>query len=222
MLNWGSRKNYPDFWKDYLNHFKKKKQAGINGTRFVVFDTETTGLEIKEDRILSIGAIGIIGNTLDVADSLELYIRQEAFNSKTIPIHGILKEGKVLKVSEEEAVAKFLIYIKDAILVAHHAAFDIAMINGCLLRQGLPKLKNKVLDTGILFKKTKLCDNLDRYYSLDELSNLFHLKKHDRHTSSGDAYLTGLIFLKIISALRKTREMKLQDLFYKSERRGLL
>jgi len=96
------------------------------------------------------------------------------------------------------------------------------MINAGLKRMGLPKLKNKVLDTGILFKKTNLCKNKEKHYSLDHLSDIFNLKKHDRHTASGDAFLTGLIFLKIISNLKKSRNIKLKDLFFNSDRRGLI
>ncbi|MGB5820621.1 MAG: 3'-5' exonuclease [Saonia sp.] len=222
MLKWPSFRNYPDYWSTYIDHFKGKRKANLATARFVVFDTETTGLDITGDRILAIGAVAIVKNVLDVSDSIELYLKQEVFNSDTVAIHGILKGENVWKISEKEAVIKFLTYIQDAILVAHHTAFDIAMINACLYRQGLPRLKNKVLDTGILFKKTRLCTDREKHYSLDELSNLFHLKKHDRHTAAGDAYLTGIVFLKIISLLKKTKEITLKDLFFKSERRGLL
>lgn len=222
MLKWPLYRDYPDYWLTYANHFKVKKKPDLKTARFVIFDTETTGLDIAGDRILSIGAVAVVENVLDVSDSMELYLKQDVFNSKTVAIHGILKRENVSKIPEKEAIIRFLTYVEDAILVAHHAAFDLAMINACLHRQGLPKLKNKILDTGILFKKTRLCGDTDKHYSLDELSNLFNFKKHDRHTAAGDAYLTGLVFLKIISSLKKSRKIKLKDLFFKSGRRGLL
>ncbi|GAA4272503.1 3'-5' exonuclease [Aquimarina gracilis] len=222
MFVWQGNKNYPNFWKDYQNHFKDKKKYDLTNARFVILDTETTGLNIKNDRILSIGTISVTGNTMDVADSLELYLKQDTFNWETVKIHGILNEGNILKFQEHEALTLFLDHIKDAILVAHHAAFDIQMINACLARQKLPKLKNKVLDTGILFKKTDLCVNKDKLYSLDELCTIFNIKKHDRHTASGDAYITGIIFLKIIGQLSKTRKTTLKSLFFNPNRRGLL
>ncbi len=191
-------------------------------TRFVIFDTETTGLTIKEDRILSIGAISVTSNTMDVADSLELYIKQDKFNPKTAEIHGILKDGNIKKIDESEAIIQFLDYIKDSILIAHHAAFDVAILNESLKRMELPKLKNKVLDTGILFKKTNLCLNRDKLYALDELCDVFHLKKHDRHTASGDAYITAIVFMKIIASITEARKISIQDLFFNSNRRGLL
>ncbi len=222
MFEWLKNKNYPNFWNVYQNHFKNKTEHDLNTARFVIFDTETTGLDTKEDRILSIGAISATANTMDVADSLEVYLKQATFNSQTVEIHGILKEGSIIKIEEKEALIQFLDYIKDAILVAHHAAFDIMMINQCLRRQNLPKLKNKVLDTGILFKKLDQCVSKNKLYSLDELCSVFNIKKHDRHTASGDAYITGIIFLKIIGELSQARKTTLQSLFYNPNRRGLL
>ena len=49
----------------------------------------------------------------------------------------------------------------------------------------------------------------EKHYSLDDLCRLFNLKMHDRHTASGDAYLTALVFLKI-SKLLKAKKKKLQ------------
>ena len=216
------KKNLPDYWNNYIWYFKTKQPKEMSSARFVVFDTETTGLDVVKDRILSIGALAINNDKMDVGDNIELYVKQDVFKADTVKIHGIMKEGKIVKESEEEAIIAFLDYIKDGILVAHHAAFDVAMINSGLKRMGLPKLKNRVLDTGILFRKTNLCKNKGKYYSLDQLCDTFNIKKHDRHTASGDAFLTGLIFLKIISNLKQSRNIALNDLFFNSDRRGLL
>lgn len=222
MIKWFKHKDYPEFWNTYSNYFKQNNSKDLNTTRFIVFDTETTGLDPSSDRILSIGAISIVGNKIDIADSFEMYLKQDTFNAETVEIHGILKEGSITKFEEKEAIIQFLDYIKDSVLVAHHAAFDIAMINESLKRLGLPKLKNKSLDTGILFKKTSLHKTNKKHYGLDELCDTFNIKKHDRHTASGDAYITGLLFLKIVSNLKKTKTISLKDLFFNSNRRGLI
>ncbi|MEM6720864.1 MAG: 3'-5' exonuclease [Bacteroidota bacterium] len=210
-MNWFKRKSYPEFWNTYKSYFQTPQAQQLEDIRFVVFDTETTGLETKKDRILSIGCIAIEELKIKVSDQLETYVQQDIFNSETVKIHGLLKQGKLSKIEEFEAVQQFLVYIKDAVLVAHHAAFDVAMVNNVLKRHELPKLKNKVLDTCYLFQKTRL-DTSKAHFSLDELSKRFHIPMHDRHTASGDAYITALLFLKILSKLTARDQIQLKDL----------
>ncbi|MEX1384061.1 3'-5' exonuclease [Lutibacter sp.] len=220
MFNLFRNKKYPEFWKEYLNTFKQKPTKTIETTRFVVFDTETTGLDILNDRILSIGTVTILSNTIDIADSFEIYLKQDEFKAETVEIHGILKDGNLKKYSEKEGLEKFIKHLGNAVLVAHHAAFDIEMINACLKRMNLPKLKNKSIDTGILYKK--LAGKKDNHFNLDVLSTEFNIPKHDRHTASGDAYITALLFLKTISKLKKERTIHFSDLFRNSNNKGLI
>ena len=220
-MKWFKQKSYPSFWEDYSSCFRANQEQDLNTLRFVVFDTETTGLNPKTDRILSIGCVAIKDLKIKIADQLEVYLEQDNFNTETVKIHGLLRGGRLAKTSEKEAILKFLNYTKDAVLIAHHAAFDIAMINTALHRMGLPKLKNKVLDTGHLFQKTKL-DTSKLHFGLDELSKRFNIPLHDRHTASGDAYITALLFLKILSTLDTKANLKLKDLLRPNNRVGLL
>jgi len=220
MLFWFKNKNHPAFWNEYLKAFKTKQPKTIEDTRFVVFDTETTGLDILNDRVLSIGAVGIFNNIIDVADNFELYLKQDEFKAETVEIHGILKEGKLSKLSEAEAMENFINYIGNAVLVAHHTAFDIEMINTALKRLELPKLKNKTIDTGILYKKLE--SKKDKHFNLDVLCEEFNIPKHDRHTAAGDAFITALLFLKIIATLKKQRNLHYSDLFRVSGKEGLM
>ncbi|MGA0619647.1 exonuclease domain-containing protein, partial [Ligilactobacillus salivarius] len=77
---------------------------------------ETTGLDYKSDRILSIGAVAIQNNQIIVGDFMEVFLQQDIFKPESVPIHGILKEGKEEKIVEAEAVIRFLEFIKDATL----------------------------------------------------------------------------------------------------------
>ena len=217
---WLKKKKYPVFWNDYLRKFKTPQPKTVENTRFVVFDTETTGFDTLKDRILSIGAVSIFNKIINVSDSIEVYLKQEKFKAETVEIHGILKEGNLLKINENEAIEQFINYLGNAVLVAHHAAFDIEMINNALKRLNLPKLKNKCIDTGILYKKLE--GKKESHFSLDVLCAEFNIPKHDRHTASGDAFITALLFLKIISKLKKERTVHYSDLFRTGNNKGLI
>lgn len=209
-------KNHPEFWKTYCSLFKKRPKRTIQETRFVVLDTETTGFDFNEDRILCIGAIGVKENKILIKDGFEVYLEQSIFKPETVSIHGILKTEKVTKLKEKEALVQFLAYIQDSVLVAHHAGFDIGIINKALKRHQLGRLKNEVLDTGILFKRSKHIVNIidpNKNYSLDELALELKITPKDRHTAAGDAFITALAFLKILPKLNKDGKMKYKDLF---------
>ncbi|WP_299522492.1 PolC-type DNA polymerase III [Winogradskyella sp.] len=221
-MHWLKRKSYPEFWNQYSACFSQHQEQHLEQIRFVVFDTETTGLNTKQDRILSIGCVAIKDLQIKVSDQLESYLIQQQFNADTVKIHGLLKTGKLTKIEEYEAVVQFLDYLQNAVLVAHHAAFDVAMMNAVLQRHNLPKLKNKVLDTGHLFQKTKL-DTSKLHFSLDELAERFKIPMHDRHTASGDAYITALLFLKLVAKLKMNNpKLSLRDLEKSHKRIGLL
>ena len=193
-LNWFKKivQDYPKFWETYLSYFYENKSKI---KRYVVFDCETTGLNYKKDRILSIGAVGIIENRVEINDFIEVFVKQDIFNPETVAIHGILKDGPE-KVVEVEALIRFLDFIKDATLVGHHVSFDIEMINQALDRLNLGTLKNEYMDTDIMYQKLKYFPQ-DQHTSLDELCDVYKIRKSDRHTASGDAYITALLFLKL-------------------------
>ena len=204
------------FWGQPKQSFDDDLLGDINTTRFVILDTETTGFDYTEDRILCIGAIVLQNNSISIKDSLEVYIQQEYYNKATAQIHGILKDFILDRPKELEALQQFLAFLGDSIIVAHHTKFDITMINKALERNGLPEIKNRTLDTAVLYKKTLIISPLlerKENYTLDDLADKFDISKKDRHTAMGDAYITAISFLRILKKLREKKEITLQELF---------
>lgn len=205
-----------------LFNFLKKEEdlfdenITIEETRFVVLDTETTGFDYDNDRILCIGALVLQNGTISIQNSFEVYIEQDHYDKSTAQIHGILKAFVVQRPNEREALEQFLAFLGDSVIIAHHAIFDVTMINKALERNGLPELTNKRLDTAILYKKTLIKSHLFErkdHYTLDDLADKFDISKKDRHTALGDAYITAIAFLKIIKKLKEKKHINLNYLF---------
>jgi DNA polymerase-3 subunit epsilon len=192
--NWFKKiaKDKPKFWETYLSNFEDKERRN----RYVVFDCESTGLDYKKDRILSIGAVAIVDNVIEVKDYFEVFVIQELFKPESVPIHGIMRNGNEDKIVEVEAIIRFLEYIKDATLVGHHVNFDIELINEALSKLDLGKIKNDYMDTDAMYQKLKHLPS-EEHRSLDELCDIYKIRKSDRHTASGDAFITALLFLKL-------------------------
>ncbi len=212
------QKSHPEFWKEYLRHFEHKKdpKTPIETIRFVAFDTETTGLNPKKDRILSFGAVSLIGNRIEINDSLESYVTQPSTKKDAVLIHGILQNGKEKKKSEEEAVIEFVKYAGDAVFVGHNVAFDIAIVNAALKRLHAGPLKNKSLDTAKTAIRVDDHSPSDMIkssdYSLDNLCKRYNISMSNRHTAAGDAFITAILLMKLFPKLKKRGVSTLKDL----------
>ncbi|MBF4516521.1 3'-5' exonuclease [Flavobacterium sp. ANB] len=203
-----------NFWKKEDNLFDEN--ISIEETRFVVLDTETTGFDYENDRILCIGALVLQDNIISIQNSFEVYIEQDHYDKSTAQIHGILKDFILKRPNEREALEQFLAFLGDSIIIAHHTIFDITMINKALERNGMPELTNKTLDTAHLYKNTLIKSHLFErkdHYTLDDLADKFDISKKDRHTALGDAYITAIAFLKIVKKLKEKKHTNLNQLF---------
>lgn len=204
-----------NFWKKEENNLFDENIT-IEETRFVVLDTETTGFDYDNDRILCIGALVLQNGIINVQESFEVYLEQDHYDKSTAQIHGILKDLLIKRPTELEALQQFLDFLGDSIIIAHHTIFDVTMINRALERNELPQLQNKTLDTAYLYKKTLIQSHLFErkdHYTLDDLADKFDISKKDRHTALGDAYITAIAFLKIVKKLREKKEVSLNQLF---------
>lgn len=203
-----------NFWKKEENLFDEN--STVEETKFVVLDTETTGFDYENDRILCIGALVLQNNIISIQHSFEVYIQQDHYDKSTAQIHGILKDFVLKRPNELEALQQFLTFLGDSIIIAHHTIFDVTMINKALERNGLPQLTNQTLDTAHLYKKTLIKSHLFErkdHYTLDNLADKFDISKTDRHTALGDAYITAIAFLKIVKKLKETKHINLNQLF---------
>lgn len=199
-FDWLTGSNLPQFWKNYVSLFDNDDENTLK--RYVVFDMETTGLDSREDVILSIGAIGVVSNAILVGDYLQVSIKQDGFSPQSVALQGVLKDGE--KVVEAEALIQFLNFAKDAILVGHNINLDIEMLNQALKRLDLGRIKNPVMDTNVLYQRWKDLPD-DTQSTLEEVCDALKIRKNELHTASGNAYITALIFLKL------KKKMGIQD-----------
>lgn len=195
MLDWlkNINKDYPEFWKTYLSKFEQKSN------RYVVLSTETSGLSLNKDVILSMGAFSIINDSILIADSFETVIAQYKFFHDNGISNEFTVETKMKKMVEPDGINALVDYIGNAVLVGHHIDFDVEMINVALEKLGCGRLKNEALDIDVMHRKLKDINN--KQFSLEELCDIYKIPKSDRNSSSEDAYKIALLFLKLKSRL---------------------
>lgn len=194
-LDWLTGGNTPQFWKNYTSLFDKE-DGKAEKRRYVLFDMETSGLDYKNDVVLSIGAIGVVNNAIEIGDFFEVFIRQDKYSTQSVALGEGINESGHEKVVEAEALIQFLNFIKDATLVSHNINLDVEMLNQALKKLDLGRIKNPLMDTNVLYQRWKeLPDNSQ--LTLDQLCDALKVRKSDRHTASGNAYVTAIVFLKL-------------------------
>ncbi|HIF9232675.1 TPA: DNA polymerase III subunit epsilon [Photobacterium damselae] len=156
--------------------------------RIIVFDTETTGMNMsgphyEGHRIIEIGAVEIINRKL-TGNTFHVYIKPDrAIDPEAIEVHGITDEFLVGKPTYAEIHQEFMDFIQGAELVAHNAPFDIGFMDYEFRKLGLKALKTdemcKVTDTLDMAKrlfpgKRNNLDILCSRYGIDNSHRTLH------------------------------------------------
>ncbi|MDH5181618.1 MAG: 3'-5' exonuclease [Gammaproteobacteria bacterium] len=174
-------------------------QQTINETRFVVMDTETTGLHAYSgDAIIDIALIEMQG----------LQITGRTFQTRINPQRAIPASSTVFHHLTDKDVADapilvtvlpaILDFIDNAVLVGHHISFDIRFINKTLQKVCHGRLQNPWLDTMLLYLEHR---GQIGHYTLEEVARYCKVDIVNRHSATGDAAATAAIFTHLVQLL---------------------
>lgn len=149
--------------------------------REIVFDTETTGLEFKNDRVIEIGGVELL-NQFPTGRTFHVYINpgERKVHPDALAVHGITDDFLKDKPVFQDVVQDVLEFFDGARWVAHNANFDISFINAEFDRIGLPPVNPEmVVDTLALARRKhpmgpNSLDALCRRYGIDNS----HRTKH--------------------------------------------
>ncbi|HSV29032.1 MAG TPA: exonuclease domain-containing protein [Candidatus Omnitrophota bacterium] len=171
----------------------------LKSLTFVVFDTETTGLQPSQgDQIVQIGAVRVVNGRILSGEGFNRIVNPgRPIPPASIVFHGITDEMARDKPPIGVVLPQFKAYASDAILVAHNAAFDLKFLKMRERECGV-RFDNPVLDTMIL---SNYLDGPEAGHSLDSICERFGIEITDRHTALGDAIVTAAVLLRQIEAL---------------------
>ena len=166
--------------------------------RYVVLDTETTGLDPDDGhKIIEIGCVEILNRNV-TDNTFHKYINPEReIDSEASKIHGLTLSNLKDKPVFCDIYKDFIEYISDSPIIIHNAPFDM----------GFLKKEHSYVDNKMSFIDNEIIDSLKlarkigpgKRNTLDALCDRYSIDNSDRtlHGALLDARLLAFVYLKM-------------------------
>lgn len=194
----------------------------LSDLKYVIFDTETTGLlPERGDEVCQIAACRVVNSKMVKTEVFDTLVNP----GRPIPlsatnIHGI-NDAMVTDAPDFITAGKaFHAFSEGAVLIAHNAPFDMAFF---YRRQGDmgARFDHPVLDTVLL---SAVIYGQTEQHSLDAIAERLQvtIPEEARHTALGDALATTEVFLKLLPMLQAQGIETFGDLLAQTKKHGRL
>lgn len=181
-----------------INEFEKEN--------IIVFDVESTGVDVTEDEIIQIAAIKL-NKKGEVVDKFEKFLKNKKPVKDSYYVHGFSDEMLQRIGDDKEKVLKeFVEYSKDSIIVGHNVQYDINILCSELERNNLGKPKFKTFYDTLDIYRRFYPGNIN--YKLENLSKVYDTKHKPSHDAMDDIIATGELLVRAIN--EKIRETSME------------
>lgn len=169
---------------------------------YCVIDLETTGLDVREDQIVSYGAVLVRGGRILARTATYGLVRPtRPIPPRAVQIHALRSEdldGAAPLSSCVEALTEML---TDRVLVAHAAWIESGFLRRVFSTRDV-RLRSPVVDTAALARATGTANAaVGREPSLEGLAGTLELPIHTPHHALGDALTTAEVLLALATRL---------------------
>jgi len=192
----------------------KLGRAGWREAELVVVDVETTGLNHREDRVISYGAVPISGGRIVAGGAVYGLVNPgRRLGPESVRIHGILEDDLADAPSGAEAFAPLAAAMRDREPVGHAAWVERAFLSRPLRANGV-RLRRHMLDTGALYRlhEIDLHGRDPGLPSLETMATALGLPIHRPHHALGDALTTAQAFLALATHFEQRGRQTLRGL----------
>ena len=174
--------------------------------KYIVLDTETTGLEVKQGhRVIEIGAV-LVNDRKKSEEHFHSYLNpSRLIDEEASKVHGITNSDLEDKPAFDQIAEEFINFIEGSTLVIHNAPFDVGFLNNelQLASTGYPKIEDICdVEDSLLIARDKFPGQRN---SLDALATRFDVSGYDRtfHGALLDANILADVYMQLTGGQSK-------------------
>ena len=180
---------------------------------FCSVDVETTGLDVKKDKIIAFACMPIRRGKIIVHEAYYTLIKSEKYRIESMKYHGI-SERDLEKTPVFEEVAQEILKRTDGILIGHTIGFDYGFLRKHFKKIGI-RLKRETVDiVSIEQWLVEKCGHPASDLTLDSLMKKYGLKSYYRHNAFADAFFTAQIFQFELSEISRLGMNRVDELIH--------
>ncbi len=176
------------------------QETALRDLTYVIFDSETTGLNPDRDRVVQLAAVRVVNGKIVASEVFDTLVRPgRKIPAQSTKVHGI-DDAMVKGAPRFKAVCRdFHQFCEGAVIVAHNAPFDTAFLYRQAERLDID-FDHPVLDTVHL---SAAVFGGSAEHTLDAICDRLEIGIDPslRHTALGDAQATAEAFVKMIAVL---------------------
>lgn len=193
--------------RQLLDRCTRFDRAGLLATpvadaRFVIIDTETTGLSAYAgDELVQVALLEYRGLEPTGREFVSLIRPRRPIPAASTAIHGIDDNMVTDAPAIEDIIDDIVEFIGHAVIVGHHVAFDLRFLNRVMHRSLYCRLPQPTVDTMLLYLAY---GGRFGHYGLEEIAAACGIAIDRRHDARADAVVCGGIFARLVPQLTST------------------
>lgn len=179
---------------------QKIEDTPVEALNFVVFDSETTGLDPIKDEVVQLGAVRVVNGKIVPGEVFDQLVNPGiAIPATSTKVHHISNAMVADAPDATHATRAFHQFAQGSVIVAHNAPFDMAFLNR-YANDARVKWDHPILDTVLL---SAVLFGASETHTLDALCARLGvtIPEEVRHSGLGDAQATAEVLCKMLPML---------------------
>ncbi|MBI4788363.1 MAG: 3'-5' exonuclease [Chloroflexi bacterium] len=222
VSNWLSGAPRTD-WRSMLGLWDHRKSQPLEQARYVVIDTELTGLNRRHDAVIALGAIRMQGPRILMGQTFYTLVNPERkLDPDNVLVHRIRPSELTHQPTIDIALRRLQEFVGDDVLVGHFVQLDRSFLNRDMQRYLGQPLQNPQVDTcqvsqwmdeqqrGLYSARRAYGVELSDY-NLFALAERYHIHVQDAHHALYDAFLTARLWQRFLADLPALGVSRLGD-----------